>query len=87
MTTIAITTENSGEVASQLAVDIIYDRLSEAKPPRNREDLARRLVRAVQDAGLRIFSEARADRSRRGMGTTSTIARRANCSACIRASR
>jgi PPM family protein phosphatase len=28
----------------------------------------------VQDAGVRIFSEARADRSRRGMGTTSTIA-------------
>ncbi len=64
----------AGEVASQLAVDIIYDRLVEAKAPRNREDLARRLVRAVQDAGLRIFSEARADRSRRGMGTTSTIA-------------
>jgi PPM family protein phosphatase len=64
----------AGEVASQLAVDIIYDRLSEAKAPRNREDLARRLVRAVQDAGLRIFGDARADRSRRGMGTTSTIA-------------
>jgi protein phosphatase len=61
-------------VASQLAVDIIYDRLSEAKAPRNRDDLARRLVRAVQDAGLRIFGDARADRSRRGMGTTSTIA-------------
>jgi PPM family protein phosphatase len=64
----------AGEVASRLAVDIIYDRLAEAKPPRNREDLARRLVRAVQDAGVRIFGEARADRSRRGMGTTSTIA-------------
>jgi PPM family protein phosphatase len=64
----------AGEVASQLAVDIIYDRLSEAKAPRNREDLARRLVRAVQDAGVRIFSEARADRSRRGMGTTCTVA-------------
>jgi PPM family protein phosphatase len=64
----------AGEVASQLAVDIIYDRLSEAKAPRNREDLAKRLVKAVQDAGLRIFGEARADRSRRGMGTTSTIA-------------
>src|SRR5688500_5654278 len=63
-----------GEVASQLAVDIIYERLAEAKPPRNREDLARRLVRAVQDAGVKIFSEARADRSRRGMGTTCTIA-------------
>jgi len=64
----------AGEVASQLAVDIIYDRLSEAKAPRSREDLAKRLVRAVQDAGLRIFGDARADRSRRGMGTTSTIA-------------
>jgi PPM family protein phosphatase len=64
----------AGEVASQLAVDIIYDRLSEAKPPRNREELAKRLVKAVQDAGVRIFGEARADRSRRGMGTTSTIA-------------
>jgi PPM family protein phosphatase len=64
----------AGEVASRLAVDIIYDRLAEAKAPRTREDLARRLVRAVQDAGVRIFGEARADRSRRGMGTTSTIA-------------
>jgi serine/threonine protein phosphatase PrpC len=64
----------AGEVASRLAVDMIYDRLAEAKAPRNREDLARRLVRAVQDAGVRIFGEARADRSRRGMGTTSTIA-------------
>jgi serine/threonine protein phosphatase PrpC len=64
----------AGEVASQLAVDMIYDRLSEAKPPRGREELARRLVKAVQDAGLRIFGEARADRSRRGMGTTSTMA-------------
>jgi len=64
----------AGEVASQLAVDIIYDRLSQAKAPRGREELARRLVKAVQDAGLRIFGEARADRSRRGMGTTSTMA-------------
>src|SRR4051812_5791612 len=64
----------AGEVASQLAVDIIYDRLSQAKAPRGREELARRLVKAVQDAGVRIFGEARADRSRRGMGTTSTVA-------------
>ena len=64
----------AGEVASRLAVDIIYDRLVEAKAPKGREDLARRLVRAVQDAGVRIFGEARADRSRRGMGTTCTIA-------------
>jgi len=40
----------------------------------DRDDLARRLVPAVEDAGIRIFNEARADRTRRGMGTTATIA-------------
>ncbi|MGE3672313.1 MAG: Stp1/IreP family PP2C-type Ser/Thr phosphatase, partial [Polyangiaceae bacterium] len=64
----------AGEVASQLAVDIIYEKLVDGEPPRDRDDLARRLVRAIEEAGLRIFNEARADRSRRGMGTTSTIA-------------
>jgi protein phosphatase len=39
-----------------------------------RDELARRLVRAVEAAGLRIFHEAKADRSRRGMGTTVTAA-------------
>jgi protein phosphatase len=64
----------AGEIASQLAVDIIYERLLEGEPPKGHDDLARRLVRAVEDAGARIFNEARADRTRRGMGTTATIA-------------
>jgi len=64
----------AGEVASQLAVDIIYERLAEGDPPRSHDDLARRLVAAIEDAGIRIYNEARADRTRRGMGTTSTIA-------------
>jgi protein phosphatase len=64
----------AGEVASQLAVDIIYEKLVEGEPPTDHNDLARRLVRAVEDAGIRIFNEARADRTRRGMGTTATIA-------------
>ena len=63
----------AGEVASQLAVDIIYEKLSQGDPPRNHDDLARRLVNAVEEAGGRIFGEARADRTRRGMGTTATI--------------
>src|SRR5262249_10854514 len=67
----------AGEIASQLAVDIIYERivegLSEA-PGTARDELARRLVRAVESAGLRIFQEAKLDRSRRGMGTTVTAA-------------
>jgi len=66
----------AGEIASQLAVDIIYERLVDGlgDQPIKRDDLARRLVRAVESAGLRIFHEAKADRSRRGMGTTVTAA-------------
>jgi protein phosphatase len=66
----------AGEIASQLAVDIMYERLVDGlgDRPVKRDDLARRLVRAVEAAGLRIFHEAKADRSRRGMGTTVTAA-------------
>jgi protein phosphatase len=64
----------AGEIASQLAVDIIYEHLLKGDPPRQHDDLARRLVHAVEEAGSRIFNEARADRTRRGMGTTATIA-------------
>ena len=39
-----------------------------------RNELARRLVRSVEAAGLRIFQEAKLDRTRRGMGTTVTAA-------------
>ena len=64
----------AGEVASQLAVDILFDKLLADGAPRDRDDLARRLVRAVEAAGLRIFTEAKLDRARRGMGTTATVA-------------
>jgi protein phosphatase len=68
----------AGEIASQLAVDIIYERLvdglGDSTRPMKRDELARRLVRSVETAGLRIFHEAKADRSRRGMGTTVTAA-------------
>lgn len=64
----------AGEVASQLAVDIIYEKLSQGDPPSDHNELARRLVNAVEEAGVRIFNEARADRTRRGMGTTATVA-------------
>jgi PPM family protein phosphatase len=67
----------AGEVASQLAVDIVYERMVDPLEdglPAQRDDLARRLVRAIEAAGLRIFQEAKLDRSRRGMGTTVTAA-------------
>ena len=64
----------AGEVASQLAVDIIHQKMSQGDSPKNHDDLAMRLVNAIEAAGLRIFSEAKLDRTRRGMGTTATIA-------------
>ncbi len=64
----------AGEVASKLAVDIIYEKMLAGGQPASGDDLARRLVSTVEEAGLRIFNEARADRTRRGMGTTSTVA-------------
>ena len=64
----------AGEVASDLAVNIIYEKLVEGDPPKDHDDLARRVVRAVEAAGLRIYSEAKLDRHHRGMGTTATVA-------------
>ncbi|HEY8089049.1 MAG TPA: Stp1/IreP family PP2C-type Ser/Thr phosphatase [Polyangiaceae bacterium] len=66
----------AGEIASQLAVDILYERMVDLDDvqPAQRDDLARRLVRAIEAAGLRIFQEAKLDRTRRGMGTTVTAA-------------
>jgi protein phosphatase len=67
----------AGEIASQLAVDILCEKMIEGldeSAPIRRDDLGRRLVRAVEAAGLRIFQEAKLDRTRRGMGTTVTAA-------------
>lgn len=64
----------AGEVASKMAVDLIYEQLQSDGLARDRDEIARRLVHAIEHAGAQIFQEARADRSRRGMGTTSTIA-------------
>jgi len=66
----------AGEIASQLAVDILYEQMAVGVSDRlpTRDELALRLVRAIEAAGQRIFHEARVDRSRRGMGTTVTAA-------------
>jgi serine/threonine protein phosphatase PrpC len=64
----------AGEVASQMAVDTVHEMLANGTDPRDRDHYARRLVRAVEEAGSRIFMSAKMDRSRRGMGTTSTVA-------------
>jgi len=64
----------AGEIASQMAVDTLHDIMTTGGPPENRDHFARRLVHAVEEAGSRIFSSAKMDRTRRGMGTTSTVA-------------
>ncbi len=64
----------AGEVASQLAVDIIAKQMTRATETTQRDELARNMVQAIEFAGGFIFEEARNDRSRRGMGTTSTVA-------------
>lgn len=63
-----------GEVASQMAVDTVHEVMQAGGPPRDRDQLARRLVHAVEEAGSRIFNAAKVDRNRRGMGTTATVA-------------
>ena len=64
----------AGEIASQMAVDTIFEIMSSGETCASRDDLARRLVYSVEDAGGRIFGSAKMDRTRRGMGTTATAA-------------
>jgi serine/threonine protein phosphatase PrpC len=64
----------AGEVASQMAVDALHEEMRRGGVPRERDELARRLVAAVEEAGRRIFEAAQKERSRRGMGTTATAA-------------
>ena len=63
----------AGEVASQMAVDSIYDALATADP-QARDAFARLVRRAVQQAHERIFNQSRDNQSERGMGTTCTVA-------------
>ena len=63
----------AGEVASQMAVDSIYDALATADP-QARDAFARLVRRAVQQANERIFNQSRDNQSERGMGTTCTVA-------------
>ena len=63
----------AGEIASQMAVDSIYDALA-ASEPQERDAFARLLRRAVQQANERIFIQSRDNQSERGMGTTCTVA-------------
>lgn len=64
----------AGEVASQMAVDAIFDVLAAADPNQPRDAFARSLRRAVEVANERIFQQSRDNQNERGMGTTCTAA-------------
>jgi protein phosphatase len=64
----------AGEVASHMAVDTLFEMLRGDDAPEGRDRFARRLVDSIEEAGRRIFLSAKKDRTRRGMGTTATVA-------------
>lgn len=64
----------AGEVASQLATDIVYEKMLGAAGHDDRDQLALDIVEALEDAGSRILEESNNNRACRGMGTTATVA-------------
>lgn len=64
----------AGEVASRMAVETLFEMLRGENAPEDRDGFARRLVDSVEEAGTRIYLAAKKDRTRRGMGTTATVA-------------
>ncbi|HHH31512.1 MAG TPA: Stp1/IreP family PP2C-type Ser/Thr phosphatase [Polyangiaceae bacterium] len=64
----------AGEVASQMAADVIYENMLRSSGHQDRDRLAIDIVDALEDAGKRILDEANANRACRGMGTTATVA-------------
>ncbi len=64
----------AGEIASQMAVDVIHTIMQDSSAPEDVDEFAQTLVTAVQEAGARIFLAAKTNRNQHGMGTTSTVA-------------
>jgi len=64
----------AGEVASKMAIDILYQEMVAHDAVACRDDFAEYLVEALHEAGDRILKAASNDRSRQGMGTTATVA-------------
>lgn len=65
---------NAGEVASQLAADVIARRVREQPPSRTNRDAATAfLAAAVQEANRQIWEASGSDAACRGMGTTVVV--------------
>ena len=64
-----------GELASQIAVEYVRDRLaSEYKPDRFAENLDRHLIDVFEKANVKVYLGSLASEDNRGMGTTLTLA-------------
>ncbi|MEM9490377.1 MAG: protein phosphatase 2C domain-containing protein [Myxococcota bacterium] len=63
-----------GEVASQMATQIIWDEMRAAQDTDRREIFARLLRRAVRAANQQVWERGRSDSALRGMGTTVSAA-------------
>jgi serine/threonine protein phosphatase PrpC len=64
----------AGEVASQMAVDVVHGIVQDGVTPADEDGFAQKLVAAVQEAGARIYLAAKTNRNQHGMGTTATVA-------------
>jgi PPM family protein phosphatase len=63
---------NCGEVAAQMALDIVFEEIERA-PVADPNQVPRLLARALKRANDAVFAEARADKAKDGMGTTATV--------------
>lgn len=63
-----------GEVASELATNVVWAEMKRARPTTERAVFARLLRRAVRVANRRVFEEGRKEPGLRGMGTTLSAA-------------
>ena len=63
-----------GEVASELATNVVWAEMNSAQPTAERSVFARLLRRAVRVANRRVFEEGRKEPGLRGMGTTLSAA-------------
>lgn len=72
-----------GEVASHLAINTVEGFFDDLLPPTTAEEARARLVAGVKLANRRILRAGRADRSKRGMGTTFAGALVQGSSVCI----
>lgn len=64
---------NCGEIASQLAVDVIKSRIKDIDEYENLEELESDFIKAISDANREVFEKSKSSEVYEGMGTTLTL--------------